>query len=125
MCSSNSWADYRVSYVSFIHAGSTHASTAFQSTALHEILGKSERDRGLPNWATVAADDGYGNKGRILKPYEGHSLTSAQDSYNFYLSSCLMLVEQVFGTIANRFWHHVVADAKLGEESATHYYRLL
>jgi hypothetical protein len=62
-------ADYRVSYVSSIHAGSTHDSTAFQSTALHEILGKSVRDGGLPNWATVAADDAYGNKGRILSPY--------------------------------------------------------
>jgi hypothetical protein len=59
-------ADYRVSYVSSTHAGSTRDSTRFQSMALHEILGKSERDGGLPNWATVAADDAYGNKGRIL-----------------------------------------------------------
>jgi DDE superfamily endonuclease len=96
-------ADYCVSYVSFIHAGSTHDSTAFQSTTLHENLGKSERDGGLLNWATVAADDAYGNKGRLFTPYACRPLTSAQDSFKLHLSSCRMFVELVFGIIDNLF----------------------
>jgi DDE superfamily endonuclease len=96
-------ADYRIYYVSSLHAGSTHDSTAFRSTQLHHLLLKSASQGGLPDWATVAADDVYGNRGRVLTPYSGRTLTSRQDAYNYFLSSCRIFVEQVFGVIVARF----------------------
>jgi DDE superfamily endonuclease len=96
-------ADYRVYYVSCLHAGSTHDSTTFQSTSLCSLLLKSAEQGGLPNWASIAADDAYGNRGRVLTPYSGRALTSRQDTFNYFLSSCRIFVEQVFGVIVTRF----------------------
>jgi DDE superfamily endonuclease len=48
-------------YVSAKHAGFTHDSTAFMSTPLHTLLDRSKVDGGLPDWASVAADNAYGN----------------------------------------------------------------
>jgi hypothetical protein len=48
-------AYYRIYYVSSLHAGSTHDSTAFQSTQLCHLLLKSAGQGGLPNWATVCS----------------------------------------------------------------------
>jgi DDE superfamily endonuclease len=81
----------------------THDSTAFQSTQLCHLLLKSAAQGGLPNWATVAADDVYGNRGRVLTPYSGWTLTNRQDSFNYFLSSYRIFVEQVFGVIVARF----------------------
>jgi DDE superfamily endonuclease len=50
-------ASYKVTFLSAKHAGSTHDSTAFTSTALYDHLSPSENDGGLPSWAVVAADD--------------------------------------------------------------------
>jgi DDE superfamily endonuclease len=60
---------------------------------------------GCRNWATVAADNAYGNGsagGRILTPYSG-SLTSVQDSFNYFLSSLRIMVEQTFGVLVARW----------------------
>jgi hypothetical protein len=98
-------ASYKVTFVSAMHAGSTHDSTAFLSTSLHGHLLKKEEDGGLPSWARVAADNAYGNGvagGRVLTPYAGR-LMKRQDSFNYYLSSLRILVEQVFGVVVGRF----------------------
>jgi hypothetical protein len=96
-------ADYRVLFVSAMHAGSTHDSTAYQSTSLHRLLQISECEGGLSDWACVAADDAYGNRGRILTPYGGRGFTRTEDTFYFFLSSCRITVEQTFGIIINRF----------------------
>jgi hypothetical protein len=95
--------DYRIYYVSSLHVGSTHDSTAFQSTQLCQLLLKSSKQGGLPNWAIIAADDAYANHGRVLTPYSGRMLTSRQDEFNYFLFSCRILVEQVFVVIVARF----------------------
>jgi hypothetical protein len=85
-----------VTFISAKHAGSTHDSTAFSSTALFEHLLRSEEDGGLPSWAAVAADDAYGNGsagGRIITSYSGRNLDVERDSFNFYLSSLRIIVE--------------------------------
>jgi DDE superfamily endonuclease len=53
----------------------------------------------------MAADNAYVNGaagGRVLTPYAG-ILTKRQDSFNYYLSSLRILVEQVFGVIVGCF----------------------
>jgi hypothetical protein len=85
---------YKISFVSALHAGWTHDSTAFMSRPLDTHLSKSEQDCGLPAWCHVAADNAYGNGtagGLILTPYSGN-LTPRQDAFNFYLSSLRILV---------------------------------
>jgi DDE superfamily endonuclease len=65
-----------------------------------------EKDGGLPSWAVVAADDAYGNGcagGRIITPYIGRNLDSTKESFNYYLSSLRITVEQVFGVIVSRW----------------------
>jgi DDE superfamily endonuclease len=97
-------ASYKVTFLSAKHAGSTHDSTAFTSTALHDFLSMSERDGGLPSWAVIAADDAYGNGsagGRIITPFSGRNLEQRNDSFNFYLSSIRITVDQVFGVIVS------------------------
>jgi DDE superfamily endonuclease len=99
-------ASYRVTFLSAKHAGSTHDSTSFTSTVLYDHLSVSENDGGLPSWAVVAADDAYGNGsagGRIITPFSGRNLDTEKDSFNFYLSSIRITVEQVFGVIVSRW----------------------
>jgi DDE superfamily endonuclease len=53
----------------------------------------------------VAADNAYGNGsacGRGLTPFPG-ALSSRQKTFNYYLSSLRILVEQVFGFIVGRW----------------------
>jgi hypothetical protein len=97
--------NYKIIYVSAKHAGSTHDSTAFMSTPLHTLFDRSEEDDGLPDWASVAADNAYVNGsacGRVLTPFPG-ALSSRQEAFNYYLSSLQILVEQAFGVIVGRW----------------------
>jgi hypothetical protein len=96
-------ADYRVRFVSARHAGSTHDSTAYCASSLHSLLERKEEEGGLPAWACIAADDAYGNGGRILTPYSGRGLDPQKDSFNYHLSSYRIFVEQVFGIIVSHF----------------------
>lgn len=92
-------ANYKFLFISARHAGSTHDSTAFQATVLYELA----RSARLPRWARIAADDAYANSNYVLTPYGGHGLSLKQDSFNFYLSSCRITVEQAFGMLVSRF----------------------
>lgn len=92
-------ANYKFLFVSARHAGSTHDSTAFQSTKLAELLLSNT----LPQWSAIAADDAYKNGSHILTPYSGRRLTLLQDSFNYYLSSLRITVEQAFGILVTRF----------------------
>lgn len=92
-------ADYKFTFVSATHAGSTHDSTAFQATTLHTLL----RKHTLPSWAHLVCDDAYGLDDHLLTPYSGSALTTRQDSYNYYHSSCRIVVEQSFGILVNRW----------------------
>ena len=85
-------ADYKCYFVSARHAGCTHDSTALQATKLYDLLQCTV----LPNWATVAADDASSNGKHIVTPYCGHGLSITKHRFNFYLSSCHMIVEQAF-----------------------------
>jgi hypothetical protein len=71
---------YKISFVSAMHAYSSHDSTAFMSTPLYTHLSKSEQDGDLPALCHVAAGNAYGNGaagGGILTPYSGN-LTRAR-----------------------------------------------
>ena len=50
----------------------------------------------LLQWATVAADDAYSNGQHIVTPYSRYGLSVMKDTFNFYLSSCRMIVEQIW-----------------------------
>ena len=108
-------ADYKVLFLSTKHAGFTHDSTAFSSTTLAQYLEKVEAHGGMPNWASVAADEAYPKKGRVITPFSGRALPVWKDSFNFYLSSALIFVEQAFGMIVGRwgvFWPPMKCDLK-------------
>jgi hypothetical protein len=50
-------ASYKDMFVTAMHAGSTHDSTAFLPTSLHAHLSTKDEDGGRSSWAHVAADD--------------------------------------------------------------------
>lgn len=98
--------DYRFCFVSAMHSGGTHDGTAFSTTKLFQFLNGFT----LPDWAAVIADDAYSNKCRVLSPYTGQGLTQKEKSFNAYLSSCRIIVEQAFGMFVSRlgvFWSAV------------------
>jgi hypothetical protein len=99
-------ASYKIAFVSAMHAGSTHDSTTFLSTSLHAHLLKKDEEGGLPSCTRVAADNAYGNGiagGRFVPTLYAGRLTQRQDSFNYYLSSLRIFVEQVFGVFFSRF----------------------
>jgi DDE superfamily endonuclease len=103
-------ADYYVLYLSAKHAGSTHYSTAFQSTALFKFLSLvSEEIGALPEFAGLSENDAYGTGScdcRIITPDSGR-LTQMEDKFNLFWSSLRIVLEQVFGVIVARwgiFW---------------------
>lgn len=99
-------ADYKFVFISATHAGGTHDSTAFQACALHDLIVSGE----LPEWGVVVADDAYRNTLNVVTPYSGRNLPTDKDAFNFYHSSCRMVVEQVFGMLVGRFgifWRHM------------------
>lgn len=57
----------------------------------------------LPGWCRIPADDLYVNGYYIVAPYSGNSLSVVQDSFKFYLSSCLIGVKQAFGMLVSQF----------------------
>lgn len=65
-------------------------STAFRSSKLHDLVTPSS----LPEYAIIAADDAYQNSSHILTHYSGRRLSQCQESFNYYLSSCRIAVEQ-------------------------------
>jgi hypothetical protein len=50
-------ASYKDTFVTAMHAGSTHDNTAFLPRSLHAHLSTKEEDGGLSWWTQVAADD--------------------------------------------------------------------
>lgn len=82
-------ADYKFSFMSENHAGSTHDSTAFQGPGLHSTVVGGR----LPTWAFMVADDAYANEGNLLTPLSGRRLSKSEDGFNFYHSSCRIVVE--------------------------------
>jgi DDE superfamily endonuclease len=88
-------ADCSVLYLSAKHAGSTHDSTAFQSTSLFKFLSLVSVEIGaLPDFAVLSADDAYGNGScncRIITPYSGR-LTQMEDTFNFFWSNLRIVV---------------------------------
>jgi hypothetical protein len=83
-------ADYSVLYLSSKVVGSTHDSTAFQSTALFNLMSLVAGEIGaLPVFSVLSEDDAYGNGScgcRIITPYSG-KLTQMEDTFNFVWSS--------------------------------------
>lgn len=86
-------------FFSAIKAGYTHDLDAFQYTKLADVIGSNV----LPPWAVITADDTYRNGCPILSTYRGRRLTQEEASFNYYLSSARISVEQEFGILVNRF----------------------
>lgn len=92
-------AIYKYLVVSARHAGSTHESTDLQSSKIYELLMCNK----LPDWTTVAADDAYRNSGHALTLHGGTRLTQVQDPFIYYLSPCVIAMEQPFVIFISRF----------------------
>lgn len=92
-------AEYKFSFVSATHAGSTQESTAFQATKLYTHI----MDGKLPSWAQLVCDDAYGHGTHMLTPFSGKRLSTRQDAYNFHQSSPRIVVEKSFGILVKRW----------------------
>ena len=51
----------------------------------------------------LLGDDVFPLKKRLIKPYPGKNLTEEQRNYNYGLSCCLRVIENVFGILLARW----------------------
>jgi hypothetical protein len=90
---------YRFMFTSCRTAGSTHDSLAFRITRFWERL--KNGDLPLEYW--LAMDDAYGISDSTICPWPGKSLPTWKDSFNFWLSSGRISIEQTFGIFVRRW----------------------
>lgn len=86
-------------YLYQLNAGSTHYSTAFQSSRLYEYIKAGK----LPEWVIIAGDEAYSNEYNIVTPYSDRNFIAREENFNHFLSSCRVKIEQAFGILINRF----------------------
>lgn len=95
--------DFRFSFASASHVASTHDSTEFKSSALYMAMAQSK----LPRWNIAVCDDAYNHQFNLLCPYSESNLSTEQSNYNYYQSSCRIVIEQAFGMLVRKwgtFW---------------------
>ena len=103
-------SERRIRSLSILSSGSTHDSTAMQSTKLYRLMVAGK----LADEFYFVGDDAYKSCQQILCPYPGRDLPHAEDVFNFYQSRTRICVECAFGELVGRWgilWrplrHHV------------------
>jgi hypothetical protein len=105
-------ADCRFLWFSAATVDSTHDSTAFSCNRLAKKLCD---DCAMDARWSVAADEAYGVSASIVPPYSGSNLSPAKDAFNFYLSSCRIVIECAFGELVRRWgilWRKIELGVK-------------
>jgi hypothetical protein len=95
MCDSK----YRFLFASCKCTGSTHDSVAFSVSALGQMVARGE----LPDGFWIAADEAYAASNSVLTPWPGRELAPERDSFNYWLSSSRIHIEQAFGILVARW----------------------
>ena len=85
--------------ISMACAASCHDSTMFECSNVGHILAAGLCD---PKYNAVG-DDAFTNRGHVVTPYKGNSLTPQEDSFNYYVSMQRQVVERSFA-IWKRKW---------------------
>lgn len=104
-------SDYKFRWMACTSPGATHDSTAFTSTTLGRTLSDpgSDLTRAMTrDGHCIAADEAYAASELLAVPWPGGGKGDRwKDSYNFYLSSLRIHIEQAFGMLIWRwgvFW---------------------
>lgn len=91
----------RFLWMSALHEGSTHDSTAYGSTSLARKLESDGFGGGRRYY--LAGDDAYSSHEHVVTPWAGRGLTAEKDSFNFWLSHLRIHVECAFGELVQRW----------------------
>ena len=92
----------RILWISPNHKGSTHDSTAWQETRLHDLLSDMNdilKEHGL----FIVGDSAYPLSAYLQVPYHQPSPNSQEDAFNFWLSNSRIQIECAFGEFIARF----------------------
>ncbi len=97
-------SEKRFLWISAIHEGSSHDSTAFGSTRLGLYL----KDKGFPTDSKgvrffIAGDEAYSTFDFIVCPWGGRNLAIFQDSFNYWQSHLRIHIECAFGELVQRW----------------------
>ena len=103
--------------------GSTHDSTAFAASSLAEAL-RDENHPFTKSSAWIAGDDAYSGcaavmHNNMLTPYKGRNLDVWSDAFNFWQSSCRIVVECTLGELIARWgimWRKLRMDIGFASE---------
>ena len=98
--------DKRVLWHSIRSRGGAHDSSAFKSTQLYEYLMQNADKLGKGNYFFVG-DSAYSIRNFLMVPYDNAEPNSAEDAFNYYLSTTRIWAECAFGEIDMRwgiFW---------------------
>ena len=100
---------YRFTFASCKCTGSTHDSAAFAVSS----LGMRLNNYGLPPGFWIAGDEAYPAGPSLLTPWPGRDLSPSKDSFNYWLSSSRIHIEQSFGILVSRWgilWRALEVD---------------
>ena len=90
---------YRFVSASCKCTGSTHDSLCFAVSSLGQYIEKN----GLPDGFWIAADEAYAASDHVLTPWPGKTLPTYKTSFNYWLSSSRIHIEQAFGILVARW----------------------
>lgn len=90
---------YRFVAGSAVCKGSTHDSVALDIS----YIGRYLREGKVPSGFWIAGDDAYAPTESLIVPFRKSLASKYENSFNFYLSSHRMHVEQAFG-ILKKMW---------------------
>jgi hypothetical protein len=95
------FVDSKCRFLSFSMAcaASCHDSTMFECSSAGTLLANGLID---PKYNAVG-DDAFTNRGHVITPYSGNTLTPQEDSFNYYVSLQRQVVERAFA-IWKRKW---------------------
>ena len=119
ICDSN----HTILWCSILCVGSTHDSTAFAASRLAEAL-RDENHPFTKSSAWIAGDDAYSGcaavmHNNMLTPYKGRNLDVWSDAFNFWQSSCRIVVECTLGELIARWgimWRKLRMDIGFASE---------
>jgi len=92
----------RILWISPPHQGSSHDSTAWAQTGLHDLLAKLHdvlKERGL----FLVGDSAYPISTYLQVPYPNAKPGTQEDAFNFWLSNSRIQIECTFGEFIARF----------------------
>lgn len=105
-------AEYKLSYIDIGINGRISDGGVFRNCSFHRALNENKLELPIPEPLpqrytpvpyVLVADDAFALKPNMMKPFSGKNLNGIERVYNYRLSRCRRIIENVFGIMSARF----------------------